>query len=159
MESCHWCVYYSLSHVPTRVTPQTVARQAPLSMGFSRQEYWSGLPFPSPAGDCVPVRLLLISGQVNFNLELFVNPSLPKQAIKFLLFLPVPLWPHLEKCRVYWWCLGLAATTPPAHGYESIRPPFRAVILDQTSLSAPFSQSWWFHPHLFWSQLPIKGNR
>ena len=30
------------------VTTQTVARQAPLSMGFSRQEYWSGLPFPSP---------------------------------------------------------------------------------------------------------------
>ena len=29
-------------------TPQTVARQAPLSMGFSRQEYWSGLPFPPP---------------------------------------------------------------------------------------------------------------
>ena len=26
----------------------TVARQAPLSMGFTRQEYWSGLPFPSP---------------------------------------------------------------------------------------------------------------
>ena len=26
----------------------TAARQAPLSMGFSRQEYWSGLPFPSP---------------------------------------------------------------------------------------------------------------
>ena len=30
----------------TLVTPWTVARQAPLSMGFSRQEYWSGLPFP-----------------------------------------------------------------------------------------------------------------
>ena len=30
------------------VTPWTVARQAPLSMGFSRQEYWSGLQFPSP---------------------------------------------------------------------------------------------------------------
>ena len=29
-------------------TPWTVAHQAPLSMGFSRQEYWSGLPFPSP---------------------------------------------------------------------------------------------------------------
>ena len=29
-------------------TPWTVACQAPLSMGFSRQEYWSGLPFPSP---------------------------------------------------------------------------------------------------------------
>ena len=30
------------------VTPRLVARQAPLSMGFPRQEYWSGLPFPSP---------------------------------------------------------------------------------------------------------------
>ena len=29
-------------------TPWTVARQVPLSMGFSRREYWSGLPFPSP---------------------------------------------------------------------------------------------------------------
>ena len=32
----------------TLVTPWTVAHQAPLPMGFSRQEYWSGLPFPSP---------------------------------------------------------------------------------------------------------------
>ena len=31
-------------------TPQTVARQAPLSMGFSRQEYWGGLPCPPPGG-------------------------------------------------------------------------------------------------------------
>ena len=38
----------SLSHVQLFVTPWTVAHQAPLSMGFSRQEYWSGLPFPSP---------------------------------------------------------------------------------------------------------------
>ena len=37
-----------LSPVWLSETPQTVARQAPLSMGFSRQEYWSGLPFPSP---------------------------------------------------------------------------------------------------------------
>ena len=32
----------------TLATPWTVGCQAPLSMGFSRQEYWSGLPFPSP---------------------------------------------------------------------------------------------------------------
>ena len=37
-----------LSRVRLFVTPWTVAYQAPLSMGFSRQEYWSGLPFPSP---------------------------------------------------------------------------------------------------------------
>ena len=38
----------TFSRVRLFVTPWTVAYQAPLSMGFSRQEYWSGLPFPSP---------------------------------------------------------------------------------------------------------------
>ena len=38
----------SLSRVQLFGTPCTVAHQAPLSMGFCRQEYWSGLPFPSP---------------------------------------------------------------------------------------------------------------
>ena len=41
----HTC---GLSHVQFFVTPWTVAPQAPLSMGFPRQEYWSGLSFPSP---------------------------------------------------------------------------------------------------------------
>ena len=36
------------SYVPLFVTPWTVVRQAPLFMGFSRHEYWSGLPFPPP---------------------------------------------------------------------------------------------------------------
>ena len=36
------------SRVPLFVTVWTVAHQAPLSMKFSRQEYWNGLPFPSP---------------------------------------------------------------------------------------------------------------
>ena len=38
----------SLSRLRLFATLWTVAYQAPLSMGFSRQEYWSGLPFPSP---------------------------------------------------------------------------------------------------------------
>ena len=38
----------SLSRVQLFATPWTVAHQAPQSMEFSRQEYWSGLPFPSP---------------------------------------------------------------------------------------------------------------
>ena len=37
-----------LSRVLLFVTPLTIARQAPLSVGFPRQESWSGLPFPSP---------------------------------------------------------------------------------------------------------------
>ena len=41
------CVCWSLSHVQFFATPWTVAVQAFLSMEFSRQEYWSGLPFAS----------------------------------------------------------------------------------------------------------------
>ena len=42
------CVPSGLGHVWLFATLWTVTCQAPLSMGFSRQEYWSGLPFPSP---------------------------------------------------------------------------------------------------------------
>ena len=44
----HVCVLNRFSHVRPFATPWTVAYQIPLSMGFSRQEYWSGLPGPSP---------------------------------------------------------------------------------------------------------------
>ena len=43
----------SLSRVQLLATPWTAAHQAPLSMGFSRQEYWSGVPLPSPAVEAV----------------------------------------------------------------------------------------------------------
>ena len=50
--ACHLqlplCCASSLSRVQLFATPWTVARQAPLSMGFSRQEYWSGLLCPPP---------------------------------------------------------------------------------------------------------------
>ena len=42
------CAAQSLSHAQLFVTPWTAARQAPLSMGLSRQEYWSGLLCPTP---------------------------------------------------------------------------------------------------------------
>ena len=42
------CVLSHFSHVQLCATPWTIARQAPLSVGFIRQENWSGLPFPSP---------------------------------------------------------------------------------------------------------------
>ena len=41
-------VVWLLSSAQFFATPQTITRQAPLSMGFPRQEYWSGLSFPSP---------------------------------------------------------------------------------------------------------------
>ena len=58
-----------LSHVWLFVAPQTVARQAPLSMEFSRQEYWSRLPFPTlgdlPNPGMEPTTLCLLHWQVD----------------------------------------------------------------------------------------------
>ena len=63
---CHFllqCVKVkSLSHVWPLATPWTAAYQAPLSMGFTRQEYWSGLPFPSPS-ECTNDPQILSKGQ------------------------------------------------------------------------------------------------
>ena len=44
----HECVFSCFSHVQLFAIPWTVALQVPLSIGFSRQEYWSGLPCPPP---------------------------------------------------------------------------------------------------------------
>ena len=45
---------------PTLATAWTVAHQAPPSLGYSRQEHWSGLPFPSPMHACMLSRLSLV---------------------------------------------------------------------------------------------------
>ena len=52
------CVY--TQSCLTLATPWTVAHQAPLSMGFSRQEYWSGVPFLIP-GDLPDPRIIPVS--------------------------------------------------------------------------------------------------
>ena len=51
----------SLSHVQLLVTPWTAAYQAPPSTGFSRQEYWSGVPLPSPLYPLKPHKRILFS--------------------------------------------------------------------------------------------------
>ena len=58
-----------LSQVQLFVTPWTVARQAPPSMGFHRQEYWSGLPFPAPGNG-----LSQLLSQPGDELSQFVSP-------------------------------------------------------------------------------------
>ena len=61
------------------VTPWTVAHQAPLSMGFPRQEYGSGLPFPSP-GDLLNPGIKVMSPELAggfFTIEPPVKPKVP----------------------------------------------------------------------------------
>ena len=68
------------SRVQLCVTPWTAAYQAPLSMGFSRQEYWSGVPLPSPSSTSgtliMPIVFLVLSKKyLNlFSLSLFFSP-------------------------------------------------------------------------------------
>ena len=52
-----------LSHVQPFATPWTVAHQDPLPMGFPRQEYWSGLPFPSPGIEPLPLVSSALAGK------------------------------------------------------------------------------------------------
>ena len=82
-----WKKLKSLSYVRLFATPLTVAYQAPPSMGFSRQEYWSGLPFPSP-GDlprviCAWVLLLPLAGMTQ-TFQNMTEYSVPNQSINLL---------------------------------------------------------------------------
>ena len=54
---CVSCSVLSEKFAQSFATPWTVAHQAPWSMGFSRQEYWSGLPFPSPVFNGTPLKV------------------------------------------------------------------------------------------------------
>ena len=58
-----------VSCIRLSATPWTTACQAPLSMGFSRQKYWSGLPFPSPEIKCEVSEVKLLS-----HVQLFATP-------------------------------------------------------------------------------------
>ena len=60
MPGIHFLIYVMLSCVQLFVTLCTVAHQSPLSMGFPRQEYWSGLPF-TPPGDLPDPKMEAIS--------------------------------------------------------------------------------------------------
>ena len=72
-----------LSHVQIFSASQTVAHQAPLSMGFPRQEYWSGLPFPPP-GD-LPNPRMEPTSPVSPALQADSLPNEPSRKPQFLL--------------------------------------------------------------------------
>ena len=61
----------SLSRVWLFETPWTAAYQAPPSMGFSRQEYWSGVPLPSPSSQLGPVQIALDNSLSHLTLIFF----------------------------------------------------------------------------------------
>ena len=77
-------VVKTLSRVQLFVTPSTVAHQAPPSMGFSRHDYWSRLPFPSPGNLSDPG----------------IKPASPTLAGRFSPTVP-PWEAPLKYCKIY----------------------------------------------------------
>ena len=125
------------SHVWLFTTPWTVAHQAPLSMGFSRQEYWRGLPcpprrdLPNPGvhllcllhwqADSLPLTPLgkpnLHDKYSSFNLQIFNPPSKQMQSHDCLPKAhqcPPLLWGHRSASPTCFTLLALALASPPS---------------------------------------------
>ena len=91
------------AHMLSHVTPWTAACQAPLSMDFSRQEYWSGLPFPSPIPD------LLLSNFFIMFLRFFHIVACSRYEISFyysIIFHCVAIY-HIIFIVIQWWTFDL----------------------------------------------------
>ena len=84
----HLFVVQSIIRSYSFATPWTVAHQAPLSMGFPRQEYWSGLPFPSP-GDLPDPGIKLMSSALAVEFFTVSHQGSPHHLFTWLLFLPL----------------------------------------------------------------------
>ena len=83
-----------LSHVRLFVTAWTIACQAPLSMEFSRQEYWNGLPFPFPE-DLLYPGIEPISPVLAGGFFITEPPGKPKAKVKKYFL------------TLYWYCIDL----------------------------------------------------
>ena len=124
-----------LSRVRLYATPGTVARQAPLSVGFSRQEYWSGLPCP-PLGD-LP--------------DPGIKPALLRSPALQAVSLPSELLPGKpqSKCSTIQnmrklWCLWVLFLTCFQHLSKSCTlPPFKKQGLANTSQVIGLGQNHW----------------
>ena len=110
------CMLIYFSHVWLFATLWTIAYQAPLSMGFSRQENWSGLPFTSP-GD-LPIQRL------NPGLPHCRQTLLPSEPqimvsnlglLNILNFLLLKIWPKLQNQVLSFFKLKLSLTWVPTY--------------------------------------------
>ena len=108
------------------VTPRTVARQAPLSMGFPRQEYGSGLPFPAlgdlPDAGIEPISLMFPALAAGFFItEPSGKPSLQRLCVHT----------HTHP-QLLWEALTSKAMCTHTHTHTHTRPHFKGYVYTQT---------------------------
>ena len=126
-----------LSHIWLFATPWIVTYQAPPSMGFSRQECWSGLPFPSP-GDLPDPR---------------IEPMSPALAGRFFTTEP-PGKPHIGFSTVQF-SLSVMSDSLQPHESQHTRPPCPSPTPGVHSDSCPLSR--WCHPAISSSVVPFSS--
>ena len=126
----------SLSHVRLFATPWTIAYQAPPSMGFSRQQCWSGLPFPSPG-------YLLNPGIKPRSPTLQADP-LPSEPLKLKLQYFGHLMRRVDSLEKTWCLEGLGARREGDDGWMASRTLWTWVWVN--------SGSWWWsgRPGVLW---------
>ena len=85
----------SLSRVRLFATPWTAAYQAPSSMGFSRQEYWSGVPSPSPTMECYSIikkNEIMPSVATWMDLEIIIRSKVESETERQISYDVVYMW-------------------------------------------------------------------
>ena len=113
------CTLSHFSHVQLFVTLWTVTCQAPLSMGFSRWDYWSGLPWPSP-GDLPNPRIKPESPVAPALAGRFFSTEPPGKPCYYfgLLFIEHLLWP--KNCALYFTLHKMLLSSYSAHKENKI---------------------------------------
>ena len=123
-----------LSRVRLCATPETAAHQARLSLGFSRQEHWSGLPFPSPMQESEKWKW---SRSVVSDSERLMDCSLPGSSVHGI---------FLGECKIkaiYMNPKGLITDTGIKKKKEIIPPPtIIHLLLSRSDMSHSFATPW-----------------
>ena len=96
----------SLNHVRLFATPWTVAHQVPWSMGFSRQEHWSGLPFPSPRESSRPRDRTQVSNTAGRHFNLWATREAKFEFLKWGTYRKCQsitlVWAIIDLTDIYW---------------------------------------------------------
>ena len=159
MTCLNWVKVKSLSRVRLFATPWMVAYQAPRSMGFSRQEYWSGLPFPSWIEDYINIQFYQIlpdASQSNVPIYILFNNV---KTTPFSLFLNLTSTWNLKNLQILSSCLVVSFQISwiciiMAHIYIC-GSCFRAIIsmvdngLTPSQGQAEAQKCWRISPYLF----------
>ena len=134
------CCYLVAKSCLTLCNPMNcIAHQAPLSMGFSRQEYWSGLPFPSP-GDLLDLGIEPASLKSPALAEGFFTTSATWEALSCALMASKS---HLLHCHLHLCCccsVDKSCPTLPPYKLQRARLLCPSLSLGVCSNSCPLSQ-------------------